>query len=96
LTDDADLEADADDVGAFVAEHVQAMMARCDTVQVFVTVHTADGQDTRTYALHAGDGHWHARYGQVREWLIRQERRMALQEDLALADDEDDEDDEDE
>jgi hypothetical protein len=43
-----------------------------DTVQVFVTRHGPDGTGNAGF----GEGSWYARYGQVREWLIREDEKI--------------------
>lgn len=41
-----------------------------DTVQIFVTRHEA-GEHDGTINIHYGSGNWFARYGQVKNWMIR-------------------------
>lgn len=45
-----------------------------DTVQVFCT--KSIGEDAgNTTSFHTGSGNWFARYGQVREWLIKKDEQ---------------------
>lgn len=52
-----------------VQAHVNALIEHFDTVQIFVTRHMpaeADG----TISINDGKGNWHARHGQVRDWIV--------------------------
>ena len=42
-----------------------------DAVQLFATKHDPAGGGT--IVLHYGEGNWYARYGQVKEWVVRRE-----------------------
>ena len=55
-----------------VAKAVGELMKRFDTVQVFATRYSPD--DGGTVNLNQGQGNWFARYGHIREWLIRTEK----------------------
>ena len=41
-----------------------------DTVMIFVTLHS--GNDVGTIAISRGSGNWYARYGQVQEWIVKE------------------------
>lgn len=57
-----------------------------DTVQVFVTRHEpAEAGGTETVNL--GCGNWYARYGQVVEWIVKQDAQA--QRHATIKDDED-------
>lgn len=43
-----------------------------DTVQVFCTRHEP-GSDDGTVTVAFGTGNWFGRYGQVREWVVKQD-----------------------
>lgn len=45
-----------------------------DTVQIFVTRHEP-GIEDGTINITWSEGNWFARYGQVREWLVKAEER---------------------
>lgn len=42
-----------------------------DTVHIFTTRY--DGREVGTVFVNSGIGNWFARYGQVRDWLLREE-----------------------
>jgi hypothetical protein len=46
-----------------------------DTVQIFVT--RFDPEDGTTN-IDWGSGDWFARYGKVKQWVLKEERRIAL------------------
>ena len=62
--------------------HVEQLAAKFDTVQVFVTRH--DVTTECTVSVHSGSGNWHARCGQVREWMMQQDEfiRMSVCDDF--------------
>jgi hypothetical protein len=53
-------------------DHTSKLMEKFDTVMIFTTRHEPGTGGT----VHAqwGSGNWYARYGQVREWLLREEK----------------------
>lgn len=55
--------------------HVAALMEHFDTVHVFTSRHEP-GREGKSMVCDRGSGHWYARYGQVKEWIIRQEREI--------------------
>ena len=64
---------DRDD--ALIDRHIAALMEHFDTVQIFVSRHQP-GRGGGTMVLDRGAGHWHARYGQIREWQLRMDREV--------------------
>jgi hypothetical protein len=54
-----------------IASHVSQLAEHFDTVQVFCTRHESD--DVGTYVHSKGSGNWCARFGQVKEWYVKQE-----------------------
>lgn len=51
--------------------HVAALLEHFETVQIFVTkVHK---EADATASMVRGDGNWFARYGQVKEWILKTE-----------------------
>lgn len=60
-----------------IAKAIAELGELCDAVQIFVS-YPVDGN---TGTLHTGSGNWLARYGQVKEWLIKEEYRMHLEVD---------------
>jgi hypothetical protein len=60
-----------DDVIAILEKHVNALQEHFDQVQIFVSKNEPEREATMT--AHRGGGNWYARYGQVKEWAIRQD-----------------------
>jgi len=59
---------------ARVQSAIDALGEHFDTVQILTTRHE-EGSDGGTVNVSLGSGNWFARYGQCREWLIKQEER---------------------
>lgn len=59
---------------------LQALSEHFDAVQIFATITDPDG--TRTHEV--GSGNWYARYGHVKEWVVKQEAvaRFRILKDL--------------
>lgn len=77
MSDETDIEAAEerhDDDMKIIGRHVAALMEHFDTVQVFCTRH--NNADENKTAANKGDGNWFARYGQVKEWFVKQEQGM--------------------
>jgi hypothetical protein len=55
-----------------VSEAVNLLSEHFDTIQIFVTRHEPETENG-TIRVHQGIGNWFARYGQVAEWMIRQD-----------------------
>lgn len=51
-------------------------MEHADSVRIFITTHTGEKSETSTYTT--GLGNFQAQYGQIREWLIRQDERVKI------------------
>lgn len=50
-----------------------------DTVQIFCTRHESESEESGgTINCNYGLGNWFARYGHVRDWLIRQDERSKM------------------
>lgn len=62
-----------------VRSHVTQLAEHFDTIQVFCTRHM-ETELGGTIVLHLGSGNWFARYGGVREWVIKQEESMRITE----------------
>lgn len=65
-TEDRELE--------IIQQHVDALGEHFETVQIFVTRHDAAIEEG-TISATLGSGNWLARYGQVREWIIKSDER---------------------
>ena len=52
-----------------------------ETVHIFCTNHNADpdNPDSGTVTTTKGQGNWHARYGQIKEWMIKQDEYTRIQ-----------------
>lgn len=65
-TEDQDMER--------VQNAINQLSEHFDAVQIFASRHEAEIEDG-TISLNLGSGNWFARYGQVRNWIIKQEER---------------------
>lgn len=77
---------------------IAGLMEHYDTVTVFVTKvvrHPAENGNV-TFNMSRGAGNWHARYGQIHEFMIAQKRRIERQMDEEYDSAIDEEEDEDE
>lgn len=74
------IEADAD--VAMIKKHVQQLIEHgdFDTVHIFASRHQPGSKDSGTRVVQSGAGHWHARYGQIREWVVKEEEKMRIEE----------------
>lgn len=72
----------------WVHEKAEELGAKFDSVQIFVS--RQDPTTDTTISVNAGTGNWHARRGQVREWLLKQDEfsRLAAIEEAEEADEE--------
>lgn len=59
---------------AVLKSHAAQLGEHFDTVQIFVTRHDPS-KDDGTVSAFEGTGNWFARYGQVRNWLLKEERK---------------------
>lgn len=59
---------------AMIQQHVDALGEHFDTVQIFVSRHDMAVEEG-TISANRGSGNWFARFGQVREWLVKQDER---------------------
>lgn len=59
---------------AMVRQHVQQLAEHFDAVHIFCSRHMPAELDG-TVCVNQGCGHWHARYGQIREWLVYEDER---------------------
>jgi hypothetical protein len=57
--------------------HLQQLGEHFDSVQIFATVHEPEAEGG-TVHICMGNGSWYARYGQVQEWLIRQDEMTRI------------------
>lgn len=63
-----------EEIVALIDKHVNALSEHFDAVHIFVTRNEGDKDQTR--CANRGSGNWHARYGQIREWLIYEDQRI--------------------
>lgn len=66
-------EAEEPDV-EMLRRHVEQLGEHFDSVQIFATRHEAEIEDG-TVSCNFGSGNWFARFGQVGEWLVKQDER---------------------
>lgn len=57
---------------ALIQQSLDVLGEHFDSVQVFVTKHD-QGQSDGTVCINLGAGNWYARYGQVKEWMVKQD-----------------------
>lgn len=57
-----------------VKEFCMRLREHTDSVQVMTTFHSEDGETSQSFEY--GLGSFHARFGNVREWLLTQEEYM--------------------
>ncbi len=57
-----------------IKKATQALGEHFDSVQIFCTRHEAFKRDG-TVNVNYGEGNWFTRFGQVRDWVIRQDER---------------------
>ena len=56
-----------------MADHVARLEEHFDTVQIFCSRGSDDGG---TITCQLGGGNWFARYGQIRQWIVKQEEEF--------------------
>lgn len=67
-----DAEAENDKLLAIVINKSAHLAEHFDTVQIFCTKQ----RGKNTFTFDTGSGNWYARYGQVREWSLKQEKNI--------------------
>ncbi len=50
---------------------MKVLLVHFDTIQIFASKHDAKIGNTATFVM--GHGDWNSRYGQVRQWAIKQD-----------------------
>lgn len=69
---------------------IERVMAALETLgEHFDHVHIftqRDSGDHNTATVSLGSGGWYARYGQIREWLVKEEYRMRCEVDAQAED----------
>ena len=68
---------DEDNDLKLLKDAAQALGEHFDAVQIFASRHEAEVEDG-TVTVHDGVGNWHARIGQVRDWIIRQDEHTRI------------------
>lgn len=66
---------------ALIARHVDQLQGHFDTVQVLCTRHRTVTHGGTKYWTN-GSGNYLARYGQAKEWVLREEQKMKLGVDV--------------
>lgn len=56
---------------ALISQHVNDLSEFFDTVHIFCARH--ESNDIGTINANKGAGNWNARYGQIREWILKEE-----------------------
>jgi len=76
-----------EELQAMIKKHVAALSEHCESVRIFVTVPSNDGNQT-TKACDDGAGNFYAQYGQITEWIdIQREYQRVWARDHAKSDD---------
>lgn len=78
--DEPSVEQDKDVV--MIKEHLRQLIEHgdFDTVHIFASRHQPGSKSSGTRVMQFGLGHWHARYGQIREWVVKEEEKMRMEE----------------
>jgi uncharacterized Zn finger protein len=63
---------------AIVDKAIQLLGEHFDSVQVFTSRYEPTLEDG-TVSVRKGNGDWYSRFGQVKEWVIKEEERMRQQ-----------------
>lgn len=71
--DDDDGESTGDREMQILRSHALQLHEHFESVQIIVTRH--DVEEDGTVLAHHGEGNWFARYGSVKEWLLKLETR---------------------
>ncbi len=58
-----------------VNEALKMLSEHFDSVQIFTTRY--DSSDVGTINIHKGIGNWYTRYGQVKEWCVREDEHSS-------------------
>jgi hypothetical protein len=67
-------KADTDDEMKILSRCAAQLQEHFETVRIFATVKTPDGDGLSTRHLTYGKGNYFAQYGQVKQWAIAEER----------------------
>lgn len=62
---------------AIMQHAIDRMSEHFDSVQVFVSRYEPN-QEGGTMSLHLGQGNWFARFGQVKEWVVKREENARI------------------
>lgn len=70
---------EAEEAVKILDRHVNQLMEHFESVQIFVSKHRPNKDST--LVVQRGDGNWFARYGQVRAWMVREEKDFDSERD---------------
>lgn len=73
-----DYEAECERLDGILSSHVAQLMEHFDSVSITITKHVVE--DDRTLARSRGDGNWYARFASVKEWVVKQEELMRMEQ----------------
>ena len=79
-------ESDRKVIEKLVDNAIDQLREHCDSVHIFVTMPTSDG-NPHTAAAEKGAGNFYARLGQIEEWLCIQkqyQRNWAIRKDAGI------------
>jgi hypothetical protein len=83
MTADRDSSKEDTDV-AMLTKHVNDLSEFFDSVHIFCSRH--ESNDTGTINANRGAGNWFARYGQIKEWILKQEEASRVNARNSMAD----------
>lgn len=72
-TDQRGLESTPEDIQKILEQHCSAILEHADTVHIFATRHDPVKRETAYVTF--GIGNFYARYGGIKEWILREEER---------------------
>lgn len=75
---DMDAESGKSQDDQLVTKAIEQLGEHFDTIQIFATRYTG-GEKGGTVHVCKGDGNWYARYGQVVEWINREEESARIE-----------------
>lgn len=71
------MDGDIDKDIAIVKSHLEKLGEHFDSVHIFASRHES-GIEDGTVSVNLGSGNWFARYGQVKEWTIKQDEETRI------------------
>lgn len=70
-------EAEGERLTALLKSHALQIFEHCESVQIVATLHKPD---RGTRVINWGEGNYFARYGSAKEWVVKQEEQMRVEQ----------------